>query len=88
MTPVNTLTLKVPPELDQALVEASQARGVSKSAFVRDAIEQALAGTHPRRSAAADWIAKWQGRFEALAEDDPRRTGDPRLDALYRKHVR
>jgi predicted DNA-binding protein len=39
---MNITTLTIPEELDAALLAASRARGLSKSALVRDAIEQSL----------------------------------------------
>lgn len=35
---MNTLTLKIPPQLDQALVEASQRAQITKSELVRRAV--------------------------------------------------
>ncbi|MFT4046165.1 MAG: CopG family transcriptional regulator [Solimonas sp.] len=39
---MNTISLKVPRKLDSRLTRASKAQGVSKSEFVRRAVEKAL----------------------------------------------
>ncbi|HEY8708548.1 MAG TPA: CopG family transcriptional regulator [Burkholderiaceae bacterium] len=60
---MNILTLKIPEELDDALQAASRSRGLSKSAVVREALEQSL-GRHAEGAAAAErWLAEWRGRL-------------------------
>ena len=60
---MNILTLKIPEELDAALQAASRLRGLSKSAVVREALEQSL-GRHAERAAAAErWLTQWRGRL-------------------------
>ena len=79
---MNILTLKIPQELDTALQATSRSRGLSKSAVVREALEQAL-GRHAEGAAAAErWLAQWRGRLAvpppAVAAKRSARTGQPR----------
>jgi predicted transcriptional regulator len=84
---MNILTLKVPEGMDAALSAASRARGVSKSALVREAIEQALGRQAEQAGAAARWVAQWRG---SLSTCELTKTGrqDPRLAHLLHKHLR
>ena len=45
---MTTISLKVPEHLDQLLVSESRRRQVSKSAVIRECVENALAGKRPR----------------------------------------
>jgi predicted transcriptional regulator len=100
---MNTLTLKIPEELDAALQAASQARGVSKSAMVREAIEQALGRQAESAATAERWLAQWRGSL-AVPKAAPvakRRSGvttaapkaspapdDTRVAHILAKHLR
>lgn len=46
---MTTISLKVPEHLDQLLVTESRRRQVSKSALIRDCVEQALVGRRARK---------------------------------------
>jgi predicted transcriptional regulator len=101
---VNTLTLKIPEELDAALKTASAQRGMSKSAVVREAIEQALGRQLESAATAERWLGQWRGAFvvpeSGAASKTPRRsamsapakrsveTDDVRLAHILAKHVR
>jgi len=83
---MNAITLKLPDDLRAALNEVSRARRLSKSAVVREALEQSLlaqGAAAAAASAAERWVAQWQGRL-AL----PEATDDARLAHLLAKHVR
>ncbi|MBI4757175.1 MAG: ribbon-helix-helix protein, CopG family [Betaproteobacteria bacterium] len=82
---MNTLTLKIPDELDAALRAASERRHVSKSALVREALENALAEDMVRGSAAGQWTLRWRG---ALRGKESAPADDPRLAHLLEKHLR
>ncbi len=84
---MNVLTLKLPDHLDAALKEVSRKRGLSKSAVVREALEQALLAQGEAASAAERWVAQWQGRLQLPAAGDVE-AADPRLAHLLAKHVR
>ena len=84
---VNVISLKLPPELNQALAQASRQRGVSKSAVVRDALVQVLQPQSKAASAAEIWIAQWQGSLR-LPDAEQAAETDPRLAHLLAKHVR
>ena len=60
---MNLLTLKIPAELDAALQAASRARGLSKSAVVREALEQSLGRQADQAGTAERWVAQWRGRL-------------------------
>jgi predicted transcriptional regulator len=64
---MNILTLKIPEELDQALQEASVERGMTKSAIVREAIEQALGRQAEAGATAERWLAQWRGALAGSA---------------------
>ncbi len=91
---MNVLTLKIPEALDAALQAASHARGLSKSAVVREAIEQSLGRQADAAGAAERWLAQWRGR---LADPAPNRKAakstkakapDQRLAHILAKHLR
>lgn len=86
---MNVLTLKLPEELDAALLAASRARGLSKSAVVREALEESL-GRHADGAAAAErWLAQWRGRLTPpRAAPTDKRAADARLTHLLSKHLR
>ena len=80
---MNAITLKLPDDLHAALNEVSRARGLSKSAVVREALEQSLLAHGAAAGAAERWVSRWQGQL-AL----PEASDDPRLTHLLAKHVR
>ena len=63
---MNVLTLKIPEDLAAALQTASRLRGLSKSAVVREALEQSLARHAQQAGTAERWVAQWRGRLSAL----------------------
>lgn len=81
---MNTLTLKIPQALDDALQLASARRQMSKSAVVREALEKTLAAELTQVSPSVSWINKWRG---AMAGAVPFAPGDDRLAHLLRKHL-
>lgn len=87
---MNVITLKLPESLDAALLEASRQRGLSKSALVREALEQALGLHEARAGGAARWAAQWRGRLAAAPADTLREPSedDARLAHLLAKHLR
>ena len=84
---MNVITLKLPDDLNAALKEASRRRGLSKSAVVREALEQSLLTQGVAASAAERWVAQWQGRLKLPTASDVEAV-DPRLAHLLAKHVR
>jgi predicted transcriptional regulator len=85
---MNVLTLKIPEELDAALLAASRARGLSKSAVVREALEESL-GRHAEGAATAErWLAHWRGRLTLSRATQTNRQTDARLAHLLAKHLR
>ena len=89
---MNILTLKIPDELDAALKAASRARGLSKSAVVREALEQSLGRQNDQAGAAGRWVDEWRGRLATPAEGRRGKAGgsapDDRLAHLMAKHLR
>ena len=81
---MNTLTLKIPQSLDDALQLASARRQMSKSAVVREALEKTLASELTQVSPAAAWVNKWRGKIAGSA---PAKQGDDRLTHLLQKHL-
>ena len=84
---MHVITLKLPENLNAALKEVSRKRGLSKSAVVREALEQSLLKQGAAGSAAERWVAQWQGRLKLPAAGDAKAT-DPRLAHILAKHVR
>lgn len=84
---MNVITLKLPDDLNAALKEVSRKRGLSKSAVVREALEQSLLAQGVAAGAAERWVAQWQGRLTLPEASDVQST-DPRLAHLLAKHVR
>ena len=84
---MNVITLKLPDDLHAALNEASRKRGLSKSAVVREALQQSLLTQGVAASAAERWVAQWQGSLRLPAASDVA-VSDPRLAHLLSKHVR
>lgn len=87
---MNVITLKLPESLDAALLAASKQRGLSKSAVVREALEQSL-GLHQTRAGGAErWAAEWHGRLATQAKGPRRAIEDDegRLAHLLAKHLR
>ena len=56
---MNVITSKPPDDLNAALDEVSRKRGLSKSAVVREALEQSLLGQDVAAGAAERWVAQW-----------------------------
>ena len=84
---MNVVTLKLPDSLHAALNEVSRQRGLSKSAVVREALEQSLLAQGLVAGAAERWVAQWQGRLSLPVASDVQ-ASDPRLAHLLTKHVR
>ena len=88
---MNVLTLKIPEELDAALQAASRTRGLSKSAVVREALEQSLGRQADRAGTAERWVAQWRGRLSAPPKGRGKgkaRPQDERLAHILAKHLR
>ena len=84
---MNVITLKLPDDLNAALKEVSHKRGMSKSAVVREALEQSLLSQGVTAGAAERWVAQWQGSLK-LPEASEVESTDRRLAHLIAKHVR
>lgn len=84
---MNVISLKLSDELNTALNEISRKRGMSKSAVVREALEQSLSIQGLAAGAAERWVTQWQGRLKLPAAADAKTT-DRRLAHLIAKHVR
>ena len=84
---MNAITLKLPDDLNAALNEVSRKRGLSKSAVVREALEQSLLAQGVFAGAAERWVAQWQGSLKLPAAGEVG-AADPRLAHLLAKHVR
>jgi len=85
---MNVITLKLTEDLNAALNEVSRKRGVSKSAVVREALEQSLRAEGGVVAGAAErWVAQWQGRLR-LPTATEARASDPRLAHPLSKHLR
>lgn len=87
---MNVLSLKIPEELDAALQAARRSRGLSKSAVVREALEQSLGRQADQAGMAERWVAQWRGQLSAPT---PNRKGtakpqDERLAHILAKHLR
>jgi len=97
---MNVITLKLPDELNDALRKASAQRKLSKSAVVREALEQALLRQSDEAGASERWVAQWRGSMTvarrvrgtaggASATKGPEpASADARLTHLLDKHVR
>lgn len=81
------ITLKLPDDLNAALNEVSRKRGLTKSAVVREALEQSLLAQSVTAGASGRWVAQWQGRLQLPIASDVAAT-DPRLAQLLTKHLR
>ncbi len=80
---MNVITLKLPDDLHSALKAVSVKRRLSKSAVVREALEQSLLVQGNEAAAAERWVAQWRGKLQPDAK-----TADPRLAHLLAKHLR
>jgi predicted transcriptional regulator len=87
---MNVLTLKIPDELAAALHAASRERGLSKSAVVREALEQSLRRQAEQAATAERWLTQWRGRLSASPAAQAARDGpqDDRLAHILAKHLR
>ena len=89
---MNVLTLKIPAELDAALQAASRARGLSKSAVVREALEQSLGRQADQAGTAERWVAQWRGLLSAALPAGPgkgkAKPQDERVAHILAKHLR
>ena len=84
---MKVITLKRPDKLNDVLNEVSRKRGLSKSAVVREALEQSLLKQDVVDSAPEPWVVQWQGSLK-LPEASAVEAADPRLAHLLAKHVR
>ena len=84
---MNAMTLKLPDDLNSALIEVSRKRGVSKSSVVREALEQALLTEQAMADASERWVAQWRGRLQLPAATEVEKT-DSRLAHILTKHLR
>lgn len=82
---MNTLTLKIPESLDVALQMASARRHISKSAVVREALENALADELRQIAPAVNWVERWRG---VLRGKESAAAADARMTHLLNKHLR
>ena len=71
---MNVITLKLPDDLHAAPKEVSAKRKLSKSAVVREALEQLPKMQVDAAAASRRWVAQWRGRL-----DPATKTTDPRL---------
>jgi predicted transcriptional regulator len=85
---MNLLTLRIPEDLDAALLATSRARGLSKSAVVREAIQQSLGRQAEGAATAKRWLAHWRGRLAMSCATQSNRQTDARLAHLLAKHLR
>ena len=89
---MNVLTLKIPEELDAALQAASRKRGLSKSAVVREALEQSLGRQADQAGTAERWVAQWRGHLSTLPPTGQGKGNakpqDERLAHILAKHLR
>jgi predicted transcriptional regulator len=88
---MNVITLKLPDDLNTALNEVSRKRGLSKSAVVREALQQSLLAQGVLAGAAERWLAQWQGSLKLPIAAMPGGVdagADDRLAHLLAKHVR
>ncbi len=66
---MRTISLKLPPELDQRLTDLAEQRGVSRSAVVREALEAFAEGTSGSvTSQAADLVGSLKGPRDLSTE--------------------
>ncbi len=84
---MHVMTLKLPDDLNTALNEVSRQRGLTKSAVVREALEQSLLAQGVAGGASERWVAQWQGQLQLPPASDVETT-DPRLAHLLSKHLR
>ena len=82
---MNTLTLKIPQSLDDALRVASEKRQMSKSALVRDALEKTLANELQQTTLAATWVDRWRG---IVSSSESAKSKDDRVAHILAKHLR
>lgn len=82
---MNTLTLKIPQSLDDALQAASAKRQMSKSAVVREALERTLAEELKQTSPSSGWVDRWRGVMTSSKSAKPK---DDRVGHILAKHLR
>ena len=85
---MNTLTLKIPQSLDDALRAASAKRHMSKSAVVRDALEKTLARELQQTTLAATWVDRWRGIVPSSNLPKSAKPEDDRVAHILAKHLR
>jgi predicted transcriptional regulator len=86
---MNTLTLKIPDALDTALQLASARRHMTKSAVVREALEQVLADELKQTTPAANWLGQWRGALTGqVSRETDAAAGDARVAHILQKHLR
>ncbi len=85
---MNTLTLKIPDALDTALQLASARRHMTKSAVVREALEQVLAEELKQTTPAANWLGQWRGALTGKAGEQADAADDARVAHILKKHLR
>jgi predicted transcriptional regulator len=87
---MNAITLKIPEDLDVALNAASQRRGLSKSAIIREALERSLRMPAGAGTPAETWLLQWRGRLgkPRRRKSASGRSEDARLADMLAKHVR
>jgi predicted transcriptional regulator len=86
---MNTLTLKIPDALGTALQLASARRHMTKSAVVREALEQVLADELKQTTPAANWLGQWRGAFAGKVSNQAEdAVGDARVAHILKKHLR
>lgn len=84
---MNTLTLKIPVALENALRAASAKRHISKSALVREVLEKTLADELVQGSASAQWVAHWQSAMLVPTKAKSVAPQDARMAQLLAKHL-
>jgi predicted transcriptional regulator len=90
---MNTLTLKIPDSLNNALQLASARRNMTKSAVVREALEKVLADELKQTTPAASWLVQWRGALsepvssQAVKAAGGAAAGDARVADILNKHL-
>ncbi len=87
---MQTLTLKIPQNLVEALNSASASRRISKSAMVRDALERILKDELKHSRPAVAWLERWRGTMQAplAVGGEGTNAKDLRVAHILSKHLR